>query len=157
MPITKRGFWRCAELRSKPILRAIGLQMSTLMPFLVLDQSCEQTLTWVNEKLAGASLHLTQTFNLQVARLAHPDCLCPQHDSSSCDCQMLVLLVYGKQEIPSTLIIQGKDSRCWISLPGPFGKHSNQHLDVVIRRMLIPPPLSLPSPLEAPDEIRTTF
>jgi hypothetical protein len=55
------------------------------------------------------------------------------------------------------LIIHGKNSRCWISLAGPFGKHSNQHLHMVIRRMLIPPPLSLPSPLEAPDEIRTTF
>ena len=130
--------------------------MSTLMPFLVLDQSCEQTLTRVNEKLAGTSLHLTQTFNLQVARRAHPDCLCPHHSSSSCNCQMLVLLVYGKQEIPSTLIIHGQDSRCWLSLARPFGKHFNQYLDMVIRRILIPPPLSLPSPLEAPDEIRPT-
>jgi hypothetical protein len=130
--------------------------MSTLMPFLVLDQSCEQALTWVNERLSSASLHLTQTFNLQVARLAHPDCLCPKHGNSSCNCQMLVLLVYGKQKIPSTLIIHGQDSRCWISLADPFGKHSNQYLGMVIRRTLIPPHPFLASPIEASYEIRPT-
>ena len=111
--------------------------MSSLMSFLVLDQSCEQALNWISERLTGAGLSATQTFNLQVARLAHPDCLCPYHGSSSCTCQMIVLLVYSKHEDPSTLVIHGQDSRSWLSLANPAGRHSNQHLDNVLRRILI--------------------
>lgn len=122
--------------------------MSTLMPFLVLDQSCEQVLTWVNEKLTRAGLSATQTFNLQVARLAHSDLVCPHHGNSQCTCQMVILLVYSKQEIPSTLVIHGQDSRSWVSLAGPVARHSNQHLDNVIRRILIPPLSPLPSSVE---------
>ena len=118
--------------------------MSNLMPFLVLDQSCEQVLTWVNEKLTRAGLSATQTFNLQVARLAHPDCLCPHHGSSSCNCQMVVMLVYNKREDPATLVIHGQDSRSWISLANPAGRHSNHHLDTILRRILIPPLPTLP-------------
>jgi hypothetical protein len=124
------------------------------MPFLVLDQSCKQALTWVNQMLADAGLRSMQTFDLQVARLAHPDCLCPHHGSSQCNCQMSVLLVYGKQETPSTLVIHGQDGRSWISLAGSFGRHSNPYLDHVIRQILIPPSPALPNPTEANYEIR---
>ena len=43
-----------------------------------------------------------------------------------------------------------------LPLAGPFGQHSNQYLDMVIRRILIPPHPSLPSSLEASYEIRPT-
>jgi hypothetical protein len=111
--------------------------MSSLMSFLVLDQSCEQALNWISERLTRAGLNATQTFNLQVARLTHPDCLCPHHGSHSCTCQMIVLLVYNKHGDPSTLVIHGQDSRSWVSLANPAGRHSNQHLDNVLRRILI--------------------
>src|SRR5574338_1230274 len=149
MPITKREFWRCAKLQSIPILRAIGFKMSTLISFLVLDQSCEQVLNWVSERLTRAGLSATQTFNLQVARLAHPDCLCPHHGNSACTCQMIVLLVYNKHEDPATLVIHGQDSRAWVSLANPAGRHSNQHLDNILRRILIPPLTTLPLSSEA--------
>jgi hypothetical protein len=123
--------------------------MSTLMSFLVLDQSCEQVLNWVSERLTRAGLSATQTFNLQVARLAHPDCLCPHHGSSSCTCQMVVLLVYKKHEDPSTLVIHGQEGRAWVSLANPAGRHSNQHLDNILRRILIPPHPTLPPSSEA--------
>jgi len=130
--------------------------MSTLMPFLVLDQTCDQVLVWVSQQLTSASFRVVQTFDLQVARLAHPDCPCPHHGTNDCNCQMVVLLVYGKQDDPATLVIHGQDGRSWVSLAGPVGKRFNQHLEVVVRRALIPHISNMPSSIEVAYEARPT-
>ena len=130
--------------------------MSSLMPFLVLDKTCDQTLSWVNEQLSSASLHTVQTFDLQVARLAHPECTCPHHGEAECNCQMVVLLVYRKQEDPATLIIHGQENKSWISLAAPVDRHNNQQLEIAIRHVLIPRLPDLPSSGEATYEVRPT-
>lgn len=131
--------------------------MSTLMPFLVLDQTCDQVLAWVKQQLAGAGFRVVQTFDLQVARMAHPDCPCPHHGAADCNCQMVVLLVYGKQADPATLIIHGQDGRSWVSLVAPAGKRFNQHLEVVVRRILIPQLSTMHSSVEVAYEARPTI
>lgn len=129
--------------------------MSTLMPFLVLDQSCNQVLAWVNRQLKRAGFRVVQTFDLQVARAAHPDCQCPHHGTDECDCQMVVLLVYGKQDDPAALVIHGQDSRSWVSLAGPAGKRASQYLEAVIRRAILPQLPGVPSSIQVTYEART--
>ena len=130
--------------------------MSTLMPFLVLDQTSDLVLNWVNQQLITAGFRVVQSFDLQVARLAHPDCPCPHHGTNDCNCQMVVLLVYGKQDNPATLVIHGQDGRSWVSLAGPVGKRFNQHLEVVVRRALIPHISNMHSSIEVAYEARPT-
>ena len=128
--------------------------MSTLMPFLVLDQTCDHVLTWVKGQLTGSDFRVVQTFDLQIARMAHPDCPCPHHGTEDCNCQMVVLLVYGKQDEPSTLVIHGQDRRSWVSLVAPVGKRANQHLEAVVRRVLISQPSKMRSSVEVAYEAR---
>ena len=130
--------------------------MSALMPFLVLDQTCDQVLAWVNQQLTRAGFRAVQTFDLQVARLAHSDCPCPHHGTENCTCQMVVLLIYRKQGEPATLVIHGQDSRTWLSLAGPIGKRANQHLEAAIRRTLIPRRAGVLSSIEVAYETRST-
>jgi len=130
--------------------------MSALIPFLVLDQTCEQVLAWINGKLTDAGFRAVQTFDLQVARLAHPDCPCPHHETDDCNCQMIVLLVYGNQVDPATLVIHGQDGRAWLSLAVPVGGHGNHHLEAVIRRTLTPHRANIPAPIEVAHEAQTT-
>jgi hypothetical protein len=110
--------------------------MSALLPFLVLDQTCEQVQVWVNQQLTQANFRAVQTFDLHVARRAHPDCPCPHHGTDGCNCQMIVLLVYQKQDDPVTLVIHGQDDRTWLSLANPTGEHTNHHLEMLVRRVL---------------------
>lgn len=131
--------------------------MSTLMPFLVLDQTCDCVLSWVSKQLTGAGLRLVQTFDLQVARLAHPDCPCPHHGTDECNCQMVILLVYRKQGVPATLVIHGQDDRSWVSLASPIGKRPNQQLETAIRHALIPPVPEVSTPVEVAYENRSTI
>lgn len=130
--------------------------MSTLMPFLALDQTCEQVQAWVNGQLTGAGFRVVQTFDLQAARLAHPDCPCPHHGTEACNCQMVVLLIYWKHESPATLVLHGQDGRTWLSLANPATRGPGHKLGAAIRRALIPRPIDLPTPIEMPHEVRPT-
>ncbi len=130
--------------------------MIALLPFLVLDQTCEQVQAWVDRQLTGAGFRVAQTFDLQVARLAHPECPCPHHGTDDCNCQMVVLLVYRKREAPATLIIHGQDGKTWLTLADPVGRRANQQLEAAIRRALMPHRPKTPASIEVPYEIRAT-
>lgn len=89
-----------------------------MSPFLTVSRTCDQTLPWVNQQLLKAGLRTVQTFDLHTARAALHDCECPHHGTDQCDCQMVVLLVYGKMEEPATLILHGNDGTTWLSITG---------------------------------------
>jgi len=129
--------------------------MSTLLPFLVIENTCTQALTLVNEKLTDAGFRTVQTFDLQIARLAHLGCQCPHHGTSDCNCQMVILLVYGKQEDPATLIIHSQDEKTGVSHSGPMGDHATQNLGSAIRRILVSQISHASAPMELTYEPRT--
>ena len=130
--------------------------MSSLLPFLVLERACDEVLGWVTQELQSAGFRVAQTFDLHVACLAHPECLYPQHGDVQCSCEMVVLLIYRKQEEPSTLIIHGQGNMSWISLAVPVDRHNNQQLEISIRRVLTLPLPNVPSTVEATDAVRPT-
>jgi len=111
--------------------------MSALLPFLTLEQTCEETDRWVREKLTQAGLRVVPTFDLHIALMAHPECECPNHGTEQCSCQMVILLVYGKQDDPATLVIHGQDGKTWISMATPMETRSRQTLESSVRHMLV--------------------
>ncbi|HSM72353.1 MAG TPA: hypothetical protein VK851_12485 [Anaerolineales bacterium] len=110
--------------------------MSALLPFLSLDQTCDKTQAWAVQELTGAGLRVVQTFDLNVARLAHPDCTCPNHGTEVCNCQMIVLLVYQKKGDPVTLVIHGQESKSWLSFAFSDKRKASQRIEATIRRTL---------------------
>lgn len=85
-------------------------------PFLTVDQTCNSALQWANQRLLEAGLCTVQTFDLQDARAGSHDCWCPHHGTEQCDCQMVILLVYGNGNKPITLILHGNDGKTRLSL-----------------------------------------
>lgn len=77
-----------------------------------------------------------QTFDLHDVRLGHDTCPCPHHGTSQCDCQMIVLLVYGDEAEPITLILHGNDGRTWLSLVNTLAQHADSFLQVSIEKAL---------------------
>ena len=106
------------------------------MPFLTLEQNCEQVDIWVREKLTHAGLRVIPTFDLQIARLGHSDCPCPNHGTEQCSCQLVILLVYDEREGPATLVIHGQDDKAWLSMVTPIHQRSGQSLEILVRDML---------------------
>ena len=110
--------------------------MSILSPFLSIDVSCDRTLQVTSAKLSEAGLSAVQTFNLNTARLGLHKCCCPNHGTEACDCQMIVLLVYGEVPEPATLILHGNNGQTWVSLADSAIQNVDAKLVTLIRRVL---------------------
>jgi hypothetical protein len=110
--------------------------MSEISPFLSIDSSCDKALQFTRKRLSKAGLRSVQTFDLQTARLAAHDCSCPNHGTEECDCQMVVLLVYGENVEPATLTLHGNDGKTWLSVADSPFQRVDQKLLGNIRRAL---------------------
>ena len=110
--------------------------MTILSPFLLIDSSCDQALQMTRIKLSQAGLSAVQTFNLNSARLGLHDCCCHNHGVEECDCQMIVLLVYGEAAEPATLILHGNNVQTWISIADPLPHRVEAKLVASIRHVL---------------------
>lgn len=107
-----------------------------ISPFLSIYHPCDKTLQWAKEQLTQADLHPIQTFDLRMARLAMQDCPCPNHGTEECDCQMIVLLVYGKAAEPATLILHGNDGQTLVSIANDPQQRADAKLINSIRQAL---------------------
>jgi len=126
--------------------------MNALLPIAAIDQPGEEVLAWLNQELSAQGFRAVQTFDLQVARGAHDDCSCPHHGTDKCDCQMVVLLVYGRDYEPDTLVLHGQDGRTWLSLADTAGERGNRHLEAALRRAVAPHLAIVPAHVEVSSE-----
>jgi len=69
----------------------------------------------------------------------------------------VILLVYGEQEDPATLIIHSQDEKTGVSLSGPMGDHATQNLGSAIRRILVSQISHVFTPQEVPHEHRAAL
>jgi hypothetical protein len=104
---------RLLQCKSNPYLE---VTLNSPAPFFSANRPYDEVLPWLRQRLSQAGLRVMQTFDLNTARLDLEDCPCPQHGTDKCDCQMIVLLVYGKDSGPATLILHGNDGQTWLSL-----------------------------------------
>lgn len=107
-----------------------------ISPFLSINQSCDEALQWARKKLLQADLRPIQTFDLHTARLAMHDCPCPNHGTEDCDCQMVILMVYGKTAEPATLILHGNDGQTWVSIAETPNQKKSTSITTAIRNAL---------------------
>ena len=110
--------------------------MTMLSPILSIGSSCDQALQMTKSHLSEAGLSAMQTFNLNTARLGLHNCCCPNHGTEACDCQMIVLLVYGEAPEPATLILHGNDGQTWMSISESTSQRGDPKLVTRIRRVL---------------------
>jgi len=123
-----------------------------ISPFLSINHPSDEALQWTKKQLLQAGLRPIQTFDLHTARLALHDCPCPNHGTEECDCQMVVLLVYGKvadvstplNTSPATLILHGNDGQTWVSIANDPQQRTDEKLINSIRQALeIKEPVSI--------------
>jgi len=110
--------------------------MNTLSPFLSISSPCDEALKITKRQLSQAGLRPVQTFDLHAARLGLDDCPCPNHGTDKCDCQMIVLLVYGEKAEPITLILHGNDGQTWVSAAESPSQRADKKLITSIRQVL---------------------
>lgn len=114
-----------------------------------LEQDCEQFAGEVAQQLNGSGLQVVRSFDLQSARAAHPGYGCPHHGTATCTCQVIVLLVYGRQGLSTTLMIHGIDGRSQIFLVDRPEQRLDAGQKLTVLRTLKPGIFDFASPGEA--------
>ena len=105
----------------------------TTPSFLTVDLPCELALQAAKQKLMQTGLRALQTFELHTARHVQQDCPCPNHGTADCDCQMVVLMVYGETPEPATLILHGSDGQTRFSLADDPSQRADRKLMASIK------------------------
>lgn len=70
------------------------------------SETAAQTVTAI---LTRQGHRVLRSFDLRSALTAHPDSTCPCHGTTPCNCQFVVLLVYGRTARPIGVIAHGHD------------------------------------------------
>lgn len=107
-----------------------------LSPILTLNCSCNDALLTSSQNLRQKGFRVLQTFDLHHAAHDLDECPCPHHTTSECDCQMVVLLVYGEAAQPATLILHGNNGKTWVSAADTADQPMDAKLIVDIREAL---------------------
>jgi hypothetical protein len=102
-----------------------------------INQDASQALPRINKLLSQLGLQVLPSFDLRAARLAQPRCACPYHGTSDCDCQMVVLLLYGHSDEPTTLLVHGHQGKTFLSLVDAPGQRPEEGLPDQIRQALL--------------------
>ena len=132
--------------------------MNDNSPFLILQQPCGEAIHWVVRQLKSADLKVVRTFDLQGARQAQSNCPCPHHGTDQCNCQMVVLLIYGSGRNaspvrqPISMVVHGHDDQTWFSLVDTSQQRADPALISAIRRALIPRVFTPPGMVNPPHE-----
>ncbi len=118
--------------------------MSNNSPFLILEQPCEAAIDWVVRQIRNTGLKVVRTFDLQAARHDHAGCPCPHHGTEQCDCQMVVLLVYGSSgqktnnRQPVSIMAHGYNGQTWFSVVDTPQQRADPGLEIAIRQAIVP-------------------
>jgi hypothetical protein len=81
--------------------------------------ACDDAADHLSKTLRDMGFEVVRSFDLQTARrgLRDPDgCSCPNHGTSRCDCQYVVLLVSGRGGEPVTIVAHGYDDQTLLSV-----------------------------------------
>lgn len=121
--------------------------------FLTFEGSCEEAVAWVIRQASTTGLLIVRTFDLRLARQPHVDCPCPHHGTAMCDCQMIVLLVYGEARQPITLVAHCYEGKTRFSLVDTPQQRADPRLEATIRQALLPQGFPRFEPVDTPHAI----
>lgn len=106
------------------------------MPLSTLNSTGDEAVNRVRVALENAGLRVMMSFDSNLTRTGIMPAICPHHGENACDCQIVILLVYGEHSQPATLLVHGQDGETWISLVDLPGQLPDSCLQKKIRQAL---------------------
>jgi hypothetical protein len=85
-------------------------------PLMVFEKDCNQVVEEISRLLGRSGLTVVESFDLQVARAGHIGCTCPHHGTDQCACQLAILLIYGDDAMPVSLMVHGNEEGTEVSI-----------------------------------------
>ena len=105
-------------------------------PFLILEGDGNEAVSYFASQLGLSGLRVIRTFDLQATRHDLVECTCPDHGTDQCDCQIVVMLIYGHDYKPVSIVAHSCDGRTWFSLVDTAQQRADPYLVRVIHQAL---------------------
>lgn len=102
---------------------------------LTISKNSETSLALVAKLLFENGLQMERSFDLRIAQDADIVCSCPHHGTKLCDCQIVVLLIYGGTNNPDTVVAHSQDGRTHFSLVNNPEHSKSSNLINIFRKM----------------------
>ncbi len=107
------GKWPCFASSAMFILIPGMYSNFGSTPLFVVPQNCDQVIDQISQQLASAGFQTFPTFNLKTTLPADRCCDTPPE---RCECQVVILLVYGKEDPPFTLSLFGEKGTTTVAM-----------------------------------------
>lgn len=83
---------------------------------LTIFENSAEAIALLSNRLDKLGLRMERSFDLRLQQSENVECSCPYHGTIHCDCQIVVLLIYGKTDGPDTIVAHSRDGRTVFSL-----------------------------------------
>jgi hypothetical protein len=107
--------------------------MTQITRLSTLNLDCESTYAQLHRWFTYYELRVVRSFDLQSACASFTDLTCPHHGDSSCDCQLVVLLVYGTEAAPASIVLHSHRGKTDVDLVDSPNNRPDQDLKKMIR------------------------
>ena len=107
------------------------MNQATCLSTINLD--CEAVIFRLSKQLEDLGLRVVRSFDLKSACASYPDMICPHHGDAPCDCQMVILLVYGAETTPASVVLHSYRGNTDIELVDTPENRSDKRLVEMIR------------------------
>jgi len=88
----------------------------TMKNLLTIFENSAEAIALLSNRLDKLGLKMERSFDLRLQQNENIECSCPYHGTIRCDCQIVVLLIYGNSDGPDTIIAHSRDGRTVFSL-----------------------------------------
>jgi len=90
--------------------------MNQIKSLFTLRLKASAVLDLITHLLEADGLRVICSFDFQAACSSFDMNICPDHGETPCDCQMVVLLVYGADSRPLSLVVHGHNGRVQVGI-----------------------------------------
>ena len=103
---------------------------------MTMNLAAEEAVGLIKQALNEAGLQVHSSFDLRSSRTIATNCLCQQNGTTVCDCQMVVLLLYGLGTHPTTLVVHSYNRQTWLTLDDRMGERPSTTILSLIRQAI---------------------
>ncbi len=119
--------------------------MPRTTPLITFDMDCQPAIARLRAMAAAQGLRVVRSFDLRSACATPPDLTCSHHGDVPCDCQVVVLLVYGEQSLfPASLLLHAHRGQTQIEMAASSAQSPQHDLETAVRAAILEPAFDLP-------------
>ncbi len=104
---------------------------------LTIFENSAEAIALLSEHLKKIGLKMERSFDLRIQQNDNIACSCPHHGTKRCDCQIVVLLIYGNLAGPDTVVAHSRDGKTVFNLATGPEKPQSVELENIFQSMKI--------------------